>query len=121
MLALQVKLKAKSKVEVVRRGLRLLREVTEREELRDPLRFSRLATGSTTLLSAEADHTVSSAFSDTPGGGLSWPTPSSPDSADLGIKLVLLKSLTIASKIWPAHHKVWIQNYSWFNVEIKNK
>ena len=42
--SLQVKLKAKTKVEVVRRGLRLLREVTDRESLRDAYRRSSLAT-----------------------------------------------------------------------------
>ena len=44
MLALQAKLKAKSKVEVVRRGLRLLREVTEREALREAYRKASRAT-----------------------------------------------------------------------------
>ena len=43
-LALQSKLKAKSKVEVVRRGLRLLRDVTEREALRNAYRRSSQAT-----------------------------------------------------------------------------
>ena len=43
-LALQAKLKAKSKVEVVRRGLRLLREVTEREALREAYRKASRAT-----------------------------------------------------------------------------
>ena len=43
-LALQRKLKAKSKVEVVRRGLRLLREATEREELREAYRRASEAT-----------------------------------------------------------------------------
>ena len=43
-LALQAKLKAKSKVEVVRRGLRLLREVTEREALREAYRRASRAT-----------------------------------------------------------------------------
>jgi len=33
--SLQAKLKAKSKVDVVRRGLRLLQEATERESLRE--------------------------------------------------------------------------------------
>lgn len=37
-LALQAKLKAKSKVEVVRRGLRLLRDATERDVLREAYR-----------------------------------------------------------------------------------
>jgi Arc/MetJ-type ribon-helix-helix transcriptional regulator len=43
-LALQAKLKAKSKVEVVRRGLRLLRDVTEREALREAYRRASRAT-----------------------------------------------------------------------------
>jgi Arc/MetJ-type ribon-helix-helix transcriptional regulator len=42
--ALQVKLKAKSKVEVVRRGLRLLRDATEREALREAYRQASRAT-----------------------------------------------------------------------------
>ena len=45
-LALQAKLKAKSKVEVVRRGLRLLKEMTDRESLRDAYRRASLATRS---------------------------------------------------------------------------
>ena len=43
-LALQAKLKARSKVEVVRRGLRLLRDVTEREALREAYRRASRAT-----------------------------------------------------------------------------
>jgi Arc/MetJ-type ribon-helix-helix transcriptional regulator len=43
-LALQAKLKAKSKVEVVRRGLRLLRDATEREALREAYRNASRAT-----------------------------------------------------------------------------
>jgi hypothetical protein len=43
-LALQAKLKAKSEVEVVRRGLRLLKEVTDRESLREAYRRASLAT-----------------------------------------------------------------------------
>ena len=43
-LALQAKLKAKSKVEVVRRGLRLLKEVTDRESLREAYRRASIAT-----------------------------------------------------------------------------
>jgi hypothetical protein len=43
-LALQAKLKARSKVEVVRRGLRLLRDVTERETLREGYRRASAAT-----------------------------------------------------------------------------
>jgi hypothetical protein len=42
--ALQAKLKARSKVEVVRRGLRLLHEVTEREALREAYRKASSAT-----------------------------------------------------------------------------
>ncbi len=42
--ALQAKLKAKSKVEVVRRGLRLLKETTDRESLREAYRAASLAT-----------------------------------------------------------------------------
>jgi Arc/MetJ-type ribon-helix-helix transcriptional regulator len=42
--ALQAKLKAKSKVEVVRRGLRLLEESTDRELLRDAYRRASNAT-----------------------------------------------------------------------------
>jgi hypothetical protein len=43
-ISLQAKLKAKSKVEVVRRGLRLLQETTERERLREAYRRASLAT-----------------------------------------------------------------------------
>ncbi|HSF15295.1 MAG TPA: hypothetical protein VLK65_07065 [Vicinamibacteria bacterium] len=43
-ISLQAKLKAKSKVEVVRRGLRLLKEVTERESLREAYRRASKAT-----------------------------------------------------------------------------
>ncbi len=42
--ALQAKLNAKSKVEVVRRGLRLLQESTDRDSLRDAYRRASLAT-----------------------------------------------------------------------------
>ena len=42
--ALQAKLKAKTKVEVVRRGLYLLRDVTDRESLREAYRRASLAT-----------------------------------------------------------------------------
>jgi hypothetical protein len=42
--ALQSRLKAKSKVEVVRRGLRLLHDATEREALREAYRRASLAT-----------------------------------------------------------------------------
>ncbi len=43
-LELQSKLNAKTKVEVVRRGLRLLKEVTDRESLRRAYREASLAT-----------------------------------------------------------------------------
>jgi len=43
-ISLQAKLKAKSKVEVVRRGLRLLQEATERESLRAAYRRASKAT-----------------------------------------------------------------------------
>ena len=43
-LALKAKLKARSKVEVVRRGLRLLRDATEREALREAYRQASRAT-----------------------------------------------------------------------------
>jgi hypothetical protein len=44
---LQKKLNARTKVEVVRRGLRLLQEVTERERLRDAYRTASLAVRAT--------------------------------------------------------------------------
>jgi Arc/MetJ-type ribon-helix-helix transcriptional regulator len=43
-LSLQARLKARSKVEVVRRGLRLLQETTDREMMREAYRRSSLAT-----------------------------------------------------------------------------
>ena len=43
-LSLQARLKAKSKVEVVRRGLRLLQEVTDRKSLREAYRRASLDT-----------------------------------------------------------------------------
>lgn len=49
--ALQARLKAKSKVEVVRRGLRLLRDVTDRKSLREAYRRASKATRAS--LSAE--------------------------------------------------------------------
>jgi len=56
-LALQAKLKARSKVEVVRRGLRLLREVTEREALREAYRrASRATRASLSRELGELDH-----------------------------------------------------------------
>jgi hypothetical protein len=55
--ALQAKLKARSKVEVVRRGLRLLRDATERETLREAYRLASRATrGSLSYELAELDH-----------------------------------------------------------------
>lgn len=42
--SLQAKLKAKTKVEVVRRGLRLLQEATDRESLREGYRRASLDT-----------------------------------------------------------------------------
>ena len=54
---LQAKLKASSKVEVVRRGLRLLREVTDREALREAYRrASRATRDSLAHEIAELDH-----------------------------------------------------------------
>ena len=58
--ALQAKLKAKSKVEVVRRGLRLLKESTDRESLRAAYRRASLATRvSLNLELHELDHLAS--------------------------------------------------------------
>jgi len=42
--SLQAKLKARSKVEIVRRGLRLLQEATDRESLREAYRRASLDT-----------------------------------------------------------------------------
>ena len=42
--SLQARLKAKSKVEVIRRGLRLLQETTDRERMRGAYRRASLAT-----------------------------------------------------------------------------
>ncbi len=54
---LQARLKAKSKVEVVRRGLRMLCEVTDREALRASYRIaSRVTRGSLVAEIAELDH-----------------------------------------------------------------
>jgi hypothetical protein len=56
-LALQARLKARSKVEVVRRGLRLLRDVTEREALREAYRrASRATRASVSHELGELDH-----------------------------------------------------------------
>ena len=58
--ALQAKLKAKSKVEVVRRGLRLLKETTDRESLREGYRRASLATRRTLASELEdLDHLAS--------------------------------------------------------------
>jgi len=57
---LQAKLKAKSKVEVVRRGLRLLKETTDRESLREAYRRASLATRRTLASELEdLDHLAS--------------------------------------------------------------
>jgi len=56
-LQLQARLKAKSKVEVVRRGLRLLQETTDRQTLRESYRRASLATRkSLTKELKELDH-----------------------------------------------------------------
>ena len=56
-LHLQSKLKAKSKVEVVRRGLRLLRDATERDALREAYRqASRATRASLSYELRELDH-----------------------------------------------------------------
>lgn len=58
--SLQAKLKAKTKVEVVRRGLRLLQETTDRESLRDAYRKASLSTrGSLAAELPELDHLAS--------------------------------------------------------------
>lgn len=64
-LALQAKLKAKSKVEVVRRGLRLLRDVTEREALREAYRrASRATRASLSRELRELDHLAAEGLSE---------------------------------------------------------
>lgn len=64
-LALQATLKAKSKVEVVRRGLRLLRDVTEREALREAYRrASRATRGSLARELRELDHLAGEGLSE---------------------------------------------------------
>ena len=56
-LQLQARLKAKSKVEVVRRGLRLLQETTDRQTLRESYRRASLTTRkSLTKELKELDH-----------------------------------------------------------------
>jgi hypothetical protein len=52
-LSLQARLKAKRKVEVVRRGLRLLRDATDRESLREGYRRASLATRGSVLTELE--------------------------------------------------------------------
>lgn len=64
-LALQARLKAKSKVEVVRRGLRLLREATEREALREAYRRASQATRASLAQElAELDHLAGEGLSE---------------------------------------------------------
>jgi hypothetical protein len=64
-LALQTRLKAKSKVEVVRRGLRLLRDATEREALREAyLRASKATRASVSRELRELDHLAAEGLSD---------------------------------------------------------
>ena len=54
---LQARLNAKSKVEVVRRGLRLLRDATDRDSLRESFRRASLATRASLLAELEElDH-----------------------------------------------------------------
>ena len=63
--ALQAKLKARSKVEVVRQGLRLLRDATEREALREAYRrASRATRASTSRELRELDHLTGEGLSD---------------------------------------------------------
>jgi len=63
--ALQKKLKAKSKVEVVRRGLRLLKESTDRESLREAFRRASLSTrASLESELEELDHLASEGLDD---------------------------------------------------------
>ena len=62
-LSLKAKLKAKSKVEVVRRGLRLLKEMTDRESLREAYRQASHATRASVLKELEEiDHLASEGF-----------------------------------------------------------
>jgi len=64
--ALQAKLKARSKVEVVRRGLRLLQESTDRELLRRAYREASAATRASAKAElAELDHLVSEGLEST--------------------------------------------------------
>jgi hypothetical protein len=64
-LALQVKLKARSKVEVVRRGLKLLRDATEREALRAAYRGASKATRASLARElVELDHLAAEGLSE---------------------------------------------------------
>jgi carbamoylphosphate synthase large subunit len=64
-LALQKKLKAKSKVEVVRRGLRLLKESTDRQSLREAFHRASLSTrASLGFELKELDHLASEGLDD---------------------------------------------------------
>ena len=64
-LALQAKLKAKSKVEVVRRGLRLLRDATERDALREAYRrASRATRASVARELSDLDHLAAEGLSE---------------------------------------------------------
>jgi hypothetical protein len=64
-LALQAKLKAKSKVEVVRRGLRLLYDATEREALREAYRLASNATRASVARElSEIDHLAAEGLSE---------------------------------------------------------
>jgi len=59
-LELKARLRAKSNVEVVRRGLRLLKETTDRESLREAYRRASLATrGELAEELADLDHLAS--------------------------------------------------------------
>ena len=63
--ALQRQLRAKSKVEVVRRGLRLLRDATDRERLREAYRNASLATRASTMAElAELDSLTAEGLDD---------------------------------------------------------
>jgi len=63
--ALQKKLKAKSKVEVVRRGLKLLKESTDRESLREAFRrASRTTRAALRAELEELDHLSSEGIGD---------------------------------------------------------
>jgi hypothetical protein len=64
-LSLQTRLKARTKVEVVRRGLRLLRDVTEHEALREAYRKASRATRATLSLElSELDHLAAEGLSE---------------------------------------------------------